>query len=291
MEKTYEQKVNDWLNTDPEERNLEVGAELMLQGNRNRILRDNVLRKRNFEKVEYELTKIIGTARVIEEKIDLPKLDQSAAILEKSLKDSEEKGEFKGLRPDHDTLPESIKQIPGKNLERYHTMRSLFERIKILSEDGHAPEERIPFLKELFQHEEILIADWAAYDDYTVGTKEPAKDLKPIDAKRIMANRKYLSENKKKYPTLIENGKPDNAAKLLAEMQKRCDELTNADQTFDPGQLEELRSIGLIIGQKEEMKGSPDAGNQTNNDLPPALGSDAAEGKDDAGGSTGSDNQ
>ena len=252
-----------------------MGAELMLKGNRNRILRDNVLRKQNFEKVEYELTKIIGSARVIEEKVDLPNLDKNAAILEKSLEDANEKGDFKGLRPDHDTLPEDIKQIPQKNLERYHIMRSLFEKIKLLSQDGHAPEERVPFLKDLFKHEESLIADWVTYDKYVVGKTDPAKDSKPIDAKRIMANRKYLSENKKKYPLLVEQGKPDNAAKLLAEMQKRCDELINAEQTFDPGQLEELRSIGLIIGQNEQLKGAPAPGIQINTDLPPVVDAEA----------------
>lgn len=291
MEKSYEQRVNDWLNTDPSERNLEVGATLMLQGNRNRILRDNVLRKQNFEKVEYELTKIIGSARVIEEKFDLQKLDLSVAISMKSLEEANEKGELKGFRPDHESLPENIRQIPVKNLERYRTMRSLFEKIKLLSEDGHAPEERVPFLKELFKHEESLIADWATYDKFVVGKTGPAKESKPVDAKRIMANRKYLSENKKKYPVLIESGKPENAAKLLAEMQKRCDELTNAEQTFDPGQLVELRAIGLIISQDEKMIGTPGYSEQMNNDLPPAVGSGTATDENSTGDNTGSGNQ
>ena len=59
-EKTYVDKVNAWLNTEPTKRTIEEGAKLMLQGNSNKILHQNVVHKSNFDKVVYELEKIIG---------------------------------------------------------------------------------------------------------------------------------------------------------------------------------------------------------------------------------------
>ena len=47
-EKTYVEKVNDWLNADPATRTIEEGAMLMLQGNKNRILHQNVIHRNVF---------------------------------------------------------------------------------------------------------------------------------------------------------------------------------------------------------------------------------------------------
>jgi hypothetical protein len=277
MEKTYEQKVNEWLNTAPDERSIDVGASLMIQGNRNRVLRDYVLRKNDFAKVEYELSKIIGSARefaVKEEKIDIILLDEKAAKIETELSDVTETS-FVGKRPDHETLPEAIKSIPEKNLEIYRSMRSLFEKLKLLSEDGHKPEERVPHLQELFSLEERLISNWAAYDSFDATKKIPEnvteKENTTIDIKRVTANRKYLSENKKKIAALIEKGNDAAVEKLKAEMQKRYNELIINGHTFDPEQLTEFKAIGLIVADSGQTSASPSEGEQINNDLPPVV--------------------
>lgn len=275
MEKSYEQKVNEWLDTNPEDRSIETGASLMIQGNRNRILRDYVLRKNDFAKVEYELKKILGDARVVEptkSNINIIELDDKAAKIEANLSEVTE-ANFVGKRPDHDSLPDDIRIIPEKNLNIYRSMRSLFEKIKLLSEDGHSAEDRVPFLQELFNLEERLISNWSAYDSYDASKFIPDKgnENTTIDMKRVTANRKYLSENKKKILTHIANGNQVVVDKLKAEMQKRYNELIINGHTFDPEQITELKAIGLIVADPGETPTPPAEGQQLNNDLPPVV--------------------
>lgn len=246
MEKSYEQKVNDWLNTEPSERNLEVGATLMLQGNRNRILHQNVLRKENFDKIEYELQKIIGSNRVVEVKIDIPALELKAQEIEPTLE-----GEPKaGKRADHDSLPEEIKVILAKNLEIYRVMRSLFERIKLLSGEEHTPEERLPFVQELLRMETILTENWAAYDSFDINrqTLNSKSEFVPLTASEVSAARKFLSTNKSKLAKLQVAGSETKAAELLKKMQDRYNSLVLSGETFAADQLEAFAKVGLIVG-------------------------------------------
>jgi len=262
-EKTYVEKVNDWLNADPATRTIEVGARLMLQGNRNRILHENVLRKSNFDKVIYELTKMIGNERAIT--IAIP---ENIEEIKEKVATIELKPEITGKRADHDSLPEEIKLILENNVEIYHTMRSLFERLKVLSEDGHTEAERFPFLSELLELDATLTANWETYDTFDVNAPVYEKiktGVVPgvsIDAKRVSANRKYLSDNKAKYTLLVADNKTDKAAELLARMQIRFDELILNGETFAPDQMTELQSLGLIVAVTEEMEKEPVAGTQ-----------------------------
>lgn len=230
-EKDYVEKVNDWLNADPATRSIEEGAKLMVMGNRNKILYKNVIYKNNFEKVEYELRKIVGTPKIeVTKDLTADTIQQ----MEKDLPDTMEtlekvlSTETKGKRPDHDTLPPEIKSCFENNLEIYPKMRSIQERLKVLSETG-TPEERLPFLTELLDLDVRLHANWIAYDSFDVTAKaEENKDAsvnKGIDAKRVSANRKYLSDNKAKLTALITAKNDVKAAELLKKMQLRCEEL------------------------------------------------------------------
>ncbi len=255
-QKPYVDQVNDWLNADPATRTIEEGAKLMLQGNKNRILHENVIHRSNFEKVVYELEKIIGDKRVVTEPINIPALEEKVAKIE--LLPARE-----GKRADHDFLPLEIQSIPERNTAIYHQMRSYFERLKVLSEDGHTAEERFPILAELLELDAQLTANWQTYDNFDVNAPKE-QDRKPaaaagekIDAKRVSANRKYLSDNKTKLPVLITEGKTDKAEKLLAEMQLRYNELILNGDTFAPDQVAELKALGLIVGTTEEAKEEP----------------------------------
>lgn len=263
-EKSYFEKVNDWLNADHESRTIEEGAKLMLQGNRNRILHDNVIRKSNFEKVEYELHKIIDKLQpevkemdnlLGREKITVPEMETKAAEMEINI----EKVAFAGKRPDHDTLPVEIQAIIEENLQIYREMRSIFERLKILSTDsGHTAEERMPFLVQLFKLEDTLTANWTMYDKYdfkaTTVNVNGAGSGNEINAKRVSANRKYLSDNKSKLLQLINSGSKEKAAELLDKMQVRYNELILNGETFASDQITELKNLGLIVQETGETK-------------------------------------
>ncbi len=250
-EKTYVDKVNDWLNADPSTRSIEEGATLMLQGNRNRILHKNVLQKKNFEKVEYELEKIIAGQRqhVAVEPVnnEIQKLENN---LPKTMEIIESKLalENKGKRPDHDKLPVAIQSSFDKNLEIYPRMRSIQERLKVLNVTGTAS-DRLPFLTELFALDAELRENWDNYDKFDANAPviEKVENVPGnLSGKQVSAARKYLSDNKAKLTSLIADGKAEKAAELLDKMQVRFNELVLNGDTFAPDQLAELKTLGLI---------------------------------------------
>ena len=94
----YKEQVQAWLDTESAKRGLELGAKLMLQGNRNRILHENVIRKSNFEKIEYELQKIMGDEfRNCNEPI------VQEMTLRVTTNETTQKEATSGKRDDHDT--------------------------------------------------------------------------------------------------------------------------------------------------------------------------------------------
>jgi len=277
IEKSYLQQVNDWLDADPEVRTIEEGAKLMLQGNRNRILHQNVIHRSNFEKVEYELKKIIGDQRFIAPVENSQELETKVSNLETKL----EAISVKGKRPDHDTLPENMQAIVEKNVIIYHEMRSRFERLKVLSSEGHTASERLPFLEELLELDGTLTYNWNLYDSFDANAPI-ATDKKPIiipgekiDAKRVSANRKFLSDNKSKMVVLIESGETDKMNALLEKMQLRYNELIQNGETFAPDQVANFKALGLIVGEVLEIKEIPGTGEQNHTeggeDLLPAV--------------------
>jgi hypothetical protein len=254
-EKTYVEKVKDWLNA--ESRSIEEGAKLMLQGNKNRILHENVIRKNNFAKIEYELKKILGHKCPINviEQVPAPVNVQELEIKVKKIEEEIESSNFAGKRADHDSLPAGIQLLVEKNLEIYHEIRSRFERLKMLSEDGHTAEERLPFLQELLTLETSLISNWEIYDDYDTPDEESNTSLIPgekIDAKRVSADRKYLSSNKSILSVLIDAGNTEKVTELRDKMQERYNELILNGETFAADQVAELKALGVIVCETGE---------------------------------------
>jgi len=277
----FELKVQAWLNTPKGERDLETGAILMLQGNRNRILHQNVIQKKNFDKIEYELRKYMGP------KLEIAPVEvepvESAEVLETKLLPviaiTTEKLKFEGIgkRPDHEELPAVVKASFESNQEMYPKMRALHEKLKVLSEDGHTAAERLPFLQELLTLDNELRGNWEFYDTFKIGDTLPGekKVIVPgtaLDFKRIQANRTYLNRAGKEILEKITAGKQEAADKQLAEAQIRYNELVLDGQTIDEATSEKLKLAGVIIQVVEEPqapKGDvktqvPDVDNTTN---------------------------
>jgi hypothetical protein len=237
----YKEQIQAWLDTEPAQRGLELGAKLMLQGNRNRILHENVIRKSNFEKIEYELQKIMGDEfRNCNEPI------VQEMTLQVATNEATQKEVVNGKRADHDTLPENIQEAYQKNLEIYPRMRSLHERLKVLNETATAC-DRYPFLKELLELDVELRANWEAYDSYDAANpvaQELIKEVITVDPKRISANRTYLSRAK---ANLEKSKDVEKTKAILAEMQIRIDEVLSVGETFSAEQKAEFEKNGLNV--------------------------------------------
>lgn len=237
----YKQQVQTWLDTPEEKRSLETGAKLMLQGNRNKILYQNVLKKSNFDKIQYELLKIFTADSPREIDPIIIKLETQVAENEKT------HPEEKGKRSDHNSLPAVIQLSWVENLKIYPRMRSLHEKLKLLSETGTAA-DRIDALTELLQLDKKLRENWNLYDNFDIVQPivQPVETEKTsLSAKQVSAGRKFLSDNKTKQTALIEKGEDEKGAVLLEKMQNRYWELKSNGETFAPEQVAELKALGI----------------------------------------------
>jgi len=270
----HELKVQAWLDTPVDERSLEVGATLMLQVNRNRILHQNVIQKKNLGKIEYELKKYMGDKnpqplKGSNEEKEVESAEELESKLVPVIAITTEKLKFEGIgkRPDHDQLPAGIKLMFDMNQEIYPEMRALHEKLKVLSEDGHTAAERLPFLQDLLHLDNSLRGNWELYDNFKMGDVIPGekKVIVPgvaLDFKRIQANRTYLNRAGKEILEKITAGKQEAADKQLAEAQIRYNELILDGQTIDEATSEKLKAAGVIIQVVESKVESTVPGEQ-----------------------------
>lgn len=267
----FEQKVQKWLDTPASERDLEAGATLMLQATRNRILHQNVIRRSNFDKIEYELKKYLGgkyevcNAEIIEKLSTEVDNDVSKVFFADS--------ETKGKRKDHNDLPPEVQDIILNNSQKYARLRGLHERVKVLSGEGYTPCDRYPYLKEMLQLSSEIRDSWKFYDEFKVGDKLniKAESVKPIDAQRIGSNRVYIGRAIKEVPEKFKAGKLAAGQAQIAEAQIRYNELMLAGQEVKAETIEGLKAIGVIVQVTEERPESGEAGEQINDPANPHI--------------------
>ena len=247
LDERFTQQLQAWLDTPSDSRDLATGAELLLRLNRNQYLHNMILRKRNFTKLEYELRKYLNirleglTKRevVAMEQAVLPRavdsLNAGAPVI--STEDEMPEGNYRGKRPDHDTLPQELQELYERNGEIYFKMKQLFETLKQMEND--TPCDRHEYLKQLDELDKAYRQNWETYDAWSAVSSGPVQHVTDApSAQQLQAARKYVSANKKK---LAETG--DEA--LREKIQQRIDLLLSADQGFDEDYQKELEELGL----------------------------------------------
>lgn len=239
----FEQKVYNWLQLRADKRDLNEGVKLLLQITRNKILFDNVLRKENFEKIEYILKKYIGdkAPETDNVKLENDELTNFTSDIEKI----SEKINGKGKRADHDQLPEFIQDLPGENITIYQKMRGLHERLKILSSGTSTVADRLPYVQELQALDLELNSNWETYDSFDLSKYIPKASGAPLDIKQVQAARTYLSRAASK-ETLSE--------KVLQETQNRYNDLILDGQTVTAEITEKLKALGVIVMEVKEIQ-------------------------------------
>ena len=181
-------QVKAYLETKPEERNLEAGALMVLQLTNNRIMYQNFMRKPKVfaSRIEYELKK---KYQFYLQQLTHDEVKQMTAKVEVIAKENhltaeeKEHEEFKkGKRADHDELPEEIQALYARNLSIMQQMRRAHTQLQLLSvENSTCPDsERYPFLKELISLDKQYHANWQQYDHYKMG--EPLPSVKTEEA-------------------------------------------------------------------------------------------------------------
>ena len=183
-------KVKEWLDANPEDRDLAAGALLVLQLTNNRIMYQNFMRKPKLyaSRIEYELKKKYQfyLQQLTHEQV--AEMGKQVEVIAKEHNLPSEHEEFKkGKRADHDALPVEIQALYAQNLSIMQQMRRLHMQLQLLSvEHSTCPDsERYPFLKELIDLDKQYHANWEQYDHYKVGEPLPEQPKKEPAAEPV----------------------------------------------------------------------------------------------------------
>ena len=179
-------KVKEWLDANPDERDLAAGALLVLQLTNNRIMYQNFMRrpKQYASRIEYELKKKYQfyLQQLTHEQVT--EMGKQVEVIAKEHNLPNEHEEFKkGKRADHDALPVEIQALYAQNLSIMQQMRRLHMQLQLLSvENSTCPDsERYPFLKELIDLDKQYHANWQQYDHFKVGEPLPEQPAEPAE--------------------------------------------------------------------------------------------------------------
>lgn len=219
----YDPKITEamvaWLRGDhSNEESIKKGAELLLRVNRNRGLYERICRypRGGLKKLEYEIKKHVNirlqgyTIQDIEN-LDKEIMPQVQVAVDAAggaadgevpvVQESDSDGDtgcvvVKGIRPDHDSLPDDIKAIWPANAERWKKIKETYNLLLSLN----APCDR-------FEHLQLLKESWykykdemCRYDDFKAGgAAEPLKLEKPAlsekDQQDIDYAQSYISRS------------------------------------------------------------------------------------------------
>lgn len=257
IDEKFTKDLQQYLTTPREERDYERGALLLLQLNRNRFMHARLLRRKNWDKLEYELKKHLNirleglTTREVQEmeKRELPRIKLSMEARRPILSTDKDftGGTYKGRREDHDSLPVEVQALYERNADLYFKMKQTFETLKTMEDQTAC--DRHELLTILVGLDKEYRQNWNAYDTFGNEAADPASETGEAEAQttatpqQVNAARKYLSQNKTKVATL----EGEAAETLLAKMQQRVNLLLSAGQTFAKEQQEELAALGLIF--------------------------------------------
>lgn len=179
MDKQFTLKLQEWLNTPAEKRDLEVGATLLLQLTNNKILYRNIKSnlKGHADFIEFKLKRYLQyrLQELTHEEVEAMQKQVDGIVKERKLnsapKPSKTQAEqFKaGKRADHDTLPDEIQALYVENASLIQKMRELHLQLRNLSTQASTcpDSDRYPFLKEIIELDKRYHQNWKAYDSYT----------------------------------------------------------------------------------------------------------------------------
>ena len=184
MDKQFTLKLQEWLNTPAEERDLEVGATLLLQLTNNKILYRNIKSnlKGHADFIEFKLKRYLQyrLQELTHEEVEAMQKQVDGIVKERKLnsapKPSKTQAEqFKaGKRADHDTLPAEIQALYVENASLIQKMRELHLQLRNLSTQASTcpDSDRYPFLKEIIELDKRYHQNWKAYDSFAASSGE-----------------------------------------------------------------------------------------------------------------------
>ena len=278
MDTKLTERIQKWLDTPADERDIVAGATMLLQLNRNQFFYNNVTARpaRYAAKLEYELKKHLrirldgqtiqdvvrmektvlpAVEKTIQEEVAMVNnrqemvIDNHEVVIDSDDDKPQEAVVAKGRREDHDSLPDEIKALFDNAGQLYFSIKQLYETLKTM--ENAQPCDRYEYLKQLKEADTKYHANLQKYDAYradgTTTTVEAETETSADLAGKISTARGYLSSNKSKLAALkADKGAAEKYAALLAKMQERYDFLIANGAPISEAQTAELAELGVV---------------------------------------------
>ena len=240
--------VEQWFET----KDYGIGLALLAKNSKNRYMLQQLSRRHNPVRLEYELKKIAHpqalnfdekkssapVQRIKDQAIDLMNAEMDAQA------ESVATGKLKVVRNNREInfedLPKNLQEKWSANRDWYKQIRSYHEKLKLM--ENASADDRSVLTTEIVKLDEQIKANWEIIDTWDPDQVNEELPSKIIDHKRINSNRKFISTNLK---ALKDN--PDDA-KVLAIMEKiqeRYSELKAAGEVVSQETIEEMKRIGI----------------------------------------------
>ena len=186
-------QIKKWLDTAPEDRDIQAGAELLLRVNRNRVLYNNIMRnpRRHAATLEYQLNKLLKQRLVDTTHEEVAQMmAQVDGIAAQHGLIRETRSEFqRGKRADHDQLPADVQQLYVDNADIMRRMREAHTRLRMInSTNSTCPDsDRYPLAKDIIRLDLQYRDNWNLYDHYVKGTPLAAT-VRAVDSRTASKN-------------------------------------------------------------------------------------------------------
>lgn len=162
----------------------------------------------------------------------------------------------RGIRDDHDQLPEEIKAIWERNAERWKKMSRLhFQLAQMIAKPDYAPCDGNELCYQLRQVDTDLRNDYQIYDSYAVEPATPEAGTSNDDSKGDSVD--VFTDNVKTIQnarTAISRGlgrKTPHTEDSLKKLQDAVNTLFALKQTIKPETMDKLKAVGISIPQTE----------------------------------------
>ena len=178
LDNKFTELIQKWLETPTDERDYTVGALYLLKLSGNQIMYRNIMANptSKAEFIEYNIRKYYNFRVQALTHYQVEEMQKQVDVIAQehfSLEEENPAKDFKkGMREDHDSLPDEIQALYVENLSIVQRMREVHLKLRSLSADNAScpDSERYPFLKELIELDKRLHSNWEQYDHF-VGTQ------------------------------------------------------------------------------------------------------------------------
>lgn len=266
-----------WLASDSHDHDsLMQGAEMVLKLTRNVAMYQTIIRRpERFEsKIRYELQKFLPmrlqqmTAQDVKA-LSTELVPQVKAAIDEETKTSGDNADSNaadgslpaasGIRPDHDSLPDDIRQIWADNRKRWMSIKQLYNTLLAIEQ----PCDRYEYLKQLKDTWYTYKSELERYDSYAApaeGETGASAEPSPSDiAKDISNARSYITKNIDRLVELRHASRESDDAtkeldeynKLLVKVQQRVGLLNANGAPIGDDIKAKLNEAGLSVPSAE----------------------------------------